>query len=414
MAITLDIALAHLTSRKRQTLVSLTGVVLGVAFFLAVSGLMRGSEDDFLKRLVNSSPHITVYDDVRQGRAQPAALYWPEAAVHLRNVRPLRETRGIRGWRQRLAFIEGLPGVRAAPVLADAAVLTFAGRQQGVTLSGVVPEKMKHVTTIEEKLQAGSLDALASDPNGILIGRGLADKFSLRLGSTLSVLAADGTSRPLRVVGIFRTGNATYDEAQAFVLLKCAQSLLGRENRVNRVIIQLADPYAAQRTAQDIEAATGYKAVSWIEASEDLLSLLLVRNIIMYSVVAAILVVAAFGIYNTISTIVMEKTRDIAIMKSMGFHPRDLRRIFLLEGLIVGLIGSALGELLGLALMQLLGQIEIRPPGVTELVRLPMSWGAGQHVLAAGFAMLSCLAASYLPARRAGRVRPVDILRGAA
>ena len=149
-------------------------------------------------------------------------------------MRPLRETRGIRGWRQRLAFIEGLPGVRAAPVLADAAVLTFAGRQQGVTLSGVVPEKMKHVTTIEEKLQAGSLDALAADPNGILIGRGLADKFSLRLGSTLSVLAADGTSRPLRVVGIFRTGNATYDEAQAFVLLKRAQSLLGRENRVNR------------------------------------------------------------------------------------------------------------------------------------------------------------------------------------
>ncbi|VTU21861.1 ABC transporter permease [Variovorax sp. RA8] len=414
MAIALDIALAHLTTRKRQTLVSLTGVVLGVAFFLAVSGLMRGSQEDFVKRLVDSSPHITVYDDVRQGRAQPAAQRWPEGAVHLSNVRPLRETRGIRGWSQRLAFIETLPGVRAAPVLADAAVLTFAGRQQGVTLSGVVPEKMKHVTTIEEKLQAGSLDALAADPNGILVGRGLADKFSLRLGSTLLVLAADGTSRSLRVVGIFRTGNASYDEAQAFVLLKRAQALLGRENRVNRVIIQLADPYEAQRTARDIEAATGYKAVSWIEASEDLLSLLLVRNIIMYSVVAAILVVAAFGIYNTISTIVMEKTRDIAIMKSMGFHPRDLRRIFLLEGLIVGLIGSAVGELLGLALMHMLSQVEIRPPGVTELVRLPMSWGAQQHAMAAGFAMLSCLAASYLPARRAGSVRPVDILRGAA
>ncbi|VTU36244.1 Lipoprotein-releasing system transmembrane protein LolE [Variovorax sp. PBS-H4] len=413
MAIALDIALAHLTSRKRQTLVSLTGVVLGVAFFLAVAGLMRGSEDDFLKRLVDSSPHVTVYDDVRQGRAQPASLQWPDGAVEVRNVRPLRETRGIRGWSQRLAFIEALPGVRAAPVLADAAVLTFAGRQQGVTLSGVVPEKMKHVTTIAEKLQVGSLDALAADPNGILIGRGLADKFSLHLGSTLLALAADGTSRPLRVVGIFRTGNAMYDEAQAFVLLKRAQSLLGRENRVNRVIIQLADPYAAQRTAQDIETATGYKSVSWIEASEDLLSLLLVRNIIMYSVVAAILVVAAFGIYNTISTIVMEKTRDIAIMKSMGFHPRDLRRVFVLEGLIVGLIGSGLGELLGLALMQVLAQIELRPPGVTELVRLPMSWALEQHALAAGFAMLSCLVASYLPARRAGRLRPVDILRGA-
>lgn len=413
MAIALDIALAHLVSRKRQTLVSITGVVLGVAFFLGVSGLMRGSEADFLKRLVDNSPHITVYDEVRQGRAQPAELQWPEAAVEVRNVRPLRETRGIRGWREKLDFIEALPGVRVAPVLADAAVLTFAGRQQGVTLSGVVPQRMKHVTTIEEKMQEGSLDALAADPNGIVIGRGLADKFSLRTGSTLVVLAADGTSRSLRVVGIFRTGNANYDEGQAFVLLKRAQALLGRVNRVNRIILQLEDPYAAQAVAQAIESATGYKSVSWIEASEDLLSLLLVRNIIMYSVVGAILVVAGFGMYNTISTIVMEKTRDIAIMKSMGFHPRDLRRIFLLEGAIVGSSGSLLGALCGLALMQLLAQIEIRPPGVTEVVHLPIFWGGTQFALAAAFAMLSCLAASYLPARRAGRVRPVDILRGA-
>jgi lipoprotein-releasing system permease protein len=414
MAIALDVALAHLTNRKRQTLVSLTGVVLGVAFFLAVSSLMRGSEKDFLKRLVDNSPHITVYDEVRQGRAQPAELRWPGAAVAVRNVKPLRDTRGIRGWPQRLALIEALPGLRAAPVLAGSAVLTFAGRQQGVTLSGAVPEKLKHVTTIEEKMVEGSLDALAANPNGIVVGKGLVDKFSLHLGSTLSVLAADGTSKPLRVVGIFRTGNAGYDEGQAFVLLKRAQSLLGRENRVNRVIIQLEDPYAAQRVAQTIEAATGYKSVSWTEASEDILTLLLVRNIIMYSVVSAILVVAAFGIYNTISTIVMEKTRDIAIMKSMGFHARDLRRIFLLEGLIVGLLGSGLGVLLGMALMRVLSQVEIRPPGLSEVARLPVWWGPEQYALAAAFAMVSCLAASYLPARRAGRVHPVDILRGAA
>ena len=102
MAIALDVALAHLTSRKRQTLVSLTGVVLGVAFFLAVSSLMRGSEKDFIKRLVDNSPHITVYDEVRQGREQPAQLRWPDALVTVHNVKPLIETRGIRaghsGW----------------------------------------------------------------------------------------------------------------------------------------------------------------------------------------------------------------------------------------------------------------------------------------------------------------------------
>ena len=375
---------------------------------------MRGSEKDFIKRLVDNSPHITVYDEYREGRGQPAALRWPDAAVEVRNVRPQRETRGIRGWPQRLAAIEAQPGLRAAPVLAGAAVLSFAGRQQGVSLSGVMPEKMKQVSTIEEKMTHGSLDALSANPNGIIVGQGLIDKFSLHMGSTLSLIGDDGQSRALRVVGIFRTGNAAYDEGQAFVLLKRAQSLLGRENRINRIIIQLGDPYAARAAAQTIEAAVGYKSVSWIEASEDILSLLLVRNLIMYSVVGAILVVAAFGIYNTISTIVMEKTRDIAIMKSMGFRARDVRRVFLIEGLIVGVLGSTFGVLVGIGMMAVLGRVEIRPPGVAEIVHLPIWWGADQYALAAAFAMLSCVIASYLPARRAGQVHPVDILRGAA
>lgn len=198
------------------------------------------------------------------------------------------------------------------------------------------------------------------------------------------------------------------------MLLKRAQALLGRENRVNRFILQVRDPYTARDTALAVEAGTGYKSVSWIEASEDFLSLLLVRNLIMYSVVSAILLVASFGIYNTISTIVMEKTRDIAIMKSMGFRAADIRRIFLLEGLIVGATGSALGCALGMVLMRVLLVVEIKPPGVAEIVHLPLFWGIDQFLLACAFAMVSCVTASYLPARRAGRVHPVDILRGAA
>jgi lipoprotein-releasing system permease protein len=398
----LDIAVAHLTSRKRPTLVSLSGVVLGVAFFLAVSSLMRGSEKDFLKRLVDNSP-----------RLQPAALRWADGAVQISNVKPQTETRGIRGYRQKLEFVESIPGLRVAPVLVGSAVLTFAGRQEGVTLSGVVPDSVKGVTTIDEKMIEGSIDALAANPNGIVIGRGLADKFSLGIGSTLGVAATNGASRPMKVVGIFRTGNASYDETQTFVLLKRAQAMLDRSNRVNRFIIQLDDAYDARDVARRIEQTIGYKSVSWAEASEDILSVLVIRNIIMYSVVSAILVVAAFGIYNTLSTIVMEKTRDIAIMKSMGFHARDLQAIFLLEGLIVGLLGSALGLVCGAGLMKILSEVPIKPPGTTEAITLPVWWGPEQYAIAAAFALASCLAAAYLPARRAGRVHPVDILRGA-
>jgi lipoprotein-releasing system permease protein len=414
VAIQLQVAVTHLTSRKRQTLVSLVGVVLGVAFFLAVSSLMRGSERDFIARLIDNSPHITVSDEYRSPGRQPAALAWADGAVRISNVKPQTETRGIRGYRRKLDFVESVPGVKAAPVLVGSAVLVFAGREEGVTLSGVIPAKMKDVSTIEDKFVEGSLDTLAANPNGIVVGQGLAAKFNLRMGSTISVVSPSGVNRAMKVVGIFRTGNAAYDESQTFALLKRVQVLLDRPNRVNRFVIQLEDPYRAKAVAEQIERVVGYKSVSWIEATEDILSVLTVRNIIMYSVVSAILVVASFGIYNTISTIVMEKTRDIAIMKSMGFHARDVRRIFLYEGLIVGAVGSVLGLAAGSLLMKGLEQVSLKPPGVNDVIHLPVWWGLDQFVLAAAFALASCLAAAYLPARKAGRVHPVDILRGAA
>jgi lipoprotein-releasing system permease protein len=414
MRIQLQVALTHLTGRKRQTLVSLTGVILGVAFFLAVSSLMRGSEKDFIKRLIDNSPHITVYDEYRLPRTQPAELRWAGGAVHISNVKPQTETRGIRGYREKLEFVEAMPGIRVAPVLVGSAVLVFAGREESVTLSGVVPARMKTVSTLQENMIEGSIDALDLNPNGIIIGTGLARKFSLGLGRNVNVVAASGTSRPMKVVGIFRTGNANYDETQTFTLLKRAQVMFDRPNRVNRLIMQLDDPYAARDAAQRIETFAGYKSVSWIEASEDILSVLVVRNIIMYSVVSAILIVASFGIYNTLSTIVMEKTRDIAILKSMGFHARDVRLIFLLEGAIIGVVGSVFGLLLGAGLMRVLAAIEFRPPGITEKVQMPIWWGPEQFALAAAFALVSCILAAYLPARRAGRVHPVEILRGAA
>lgn len=413
MRVQLAIALAHLRHRRRSTLVSLLGIMLGVAFFLAVSALMRGSEQDFLQRLVDNSPHITVLDQYRTARVQPAQLRWPEAALAISNVKPPVETRGIRSYRSKLAAIEHWPGLRVAPVLRGSAVLSFAGQQQGISLSGVVPDRMQAVSTIDEQMVAGTLDDLAAAPNGLVIGQGLANKFTLSLGSTVSVVTAGGGSRIMKVVGIFRSGNAAYDEGETFTLLKRAQVILARPDRVNRFIIQLADPQAARSVASAIEQQVGYKAVSWSEASEDLLSLLRVRNVIMYSVVTAILVVASFGIYNTISTIVVDKRRDIAILKAVGFQAADVRRIFLYQGLIIGLLGSAAGLLLGYGMMHLLAQVTLKPPGVSEVVHLPIWWGADQYLLAVAFALAACLGAAYLPASKAGQQQPVETLRGA-
>lgn len=412
MPLVFRIALIHLTSRKRQTIMSLLGIALGVAFFMAVSSLMRGSEQDFIKRLIDSAPHITVSDEFRTPPPQPVVLAYAGGAVALRSLKPKTETRGIRAYKQKLAFIANLRGVRVAPVLSGQAILTFAGKEQGITLSGIVPEMMAGVSDIDDKIVAGSLAAVSANPNGIIIGRGLARKLFLDMGDNVTVSSPIGQVRTVKIVGLFETGTTAVDEGQAYVLLKRAQVLFGRMDRANKLVIQLDDPYAARDVAATIESNVGYRAESWQEASQSLMSVLLVRNIIMYTVVSAILVVASFGIFNVISTVVMEKRRDIAILKSIGFHARDVRGIFLVEGVVIGTIGSVLGVALGYALMALLVVVEIQPPGLSETVNLPIYWGVDQLLLAAFFAVLSATGASYFPARKAGRVHPVDILRG--
>jgi lipoprotein-releasing system permease protein len=407
-----SIAASHLGSRRRQTIVSLLGIMLGVGFFLAVSGLMQGSDQDFFKRLIDNSPHITVYDEFRTARPQPAAEFYRDAALEIRAVKPRNEPRGIRQYKSGLEFVSALPGTRAAPVLTGQSILAFSGKDVGVSLSGVVPERMKQVSTLGEQFVAGSLDALTINPNGIIIGAGLAEKLKAGMGDNLTVIAPSGSTRIMKIVGLFRTGNAFYDEGQTFVLLKRAQNLLNRPNAANRIIVQLDEPDRAPAVATLIEAALGYKSQSWQEASRDLMDLVVIRRVILYSVVAAILVVASFGIYNVISTVVLEKTRDIAILKSMGFHAHDIERVFVLEGAVLGSIGSVLGIGVGAALMTALGHVAIKTPFNTEQSYLPISWGWEQFAIASTFAMLSAIGAAYLPARKGAAVRPVDILRG--
>ena len=417
MKLSLDIALSHLGGRRRQTLVSLLGVMLGVGFFLAVSALMRGSEADIIKRLVDSAPHITIRDEFRSVPPQPAELAYPTGAVAISSLKPRNEPRGIRQYRRHLAAIDALAddvgGVQAAPVLIGQAIFSFAGRTEAVTISGVVPSRMMNVSAVEEDIIDGSLADLDADSNGIIIGLALAKNLSLERGENVTVVSPTGNIRAMKIVGLFSTGNVSYDETQTFANLTRVQALLNRPNTANTIIVRLNDASRAREVAGNLERTTGYKSVSWQEASKDLLDTLVVRNVIMYTVVGAILLVACFGIYNIISTVVLEKTRDIAILKSMGFHADDIREIFVIEGAIIGVTGSLLGMALGALMTHALGQVEIQPPGSTEAINLPVYWGIDQFLVAASFAIGSAVVAAWLPARKGSRVEPVDILRGA-
>jgi lipoprotein-releasing system permease protein len=412
MPLLASIALRHILSRKRQSFVSLLGIVIGVAFFLAISSLMQGSQKDFLSRLVDSSPHITISDEYRNPKQQPLEMLYPGGAVEIRNVKPETESRGIRNFREALDMIRAsVPGVRASAVLTGQAILSFAGKDQNIVLNGMIPSEIRGITTIDEHMVEGSIDDLIADKDGIIVGAELMRKMSLSRGDTITLAASTGQVRVFRIVGVFRIGRADYDEQQAFTDIKRVQAMTGRTDRANSIIIKLPDPEKARDVAAMIENRVGYKTVSWQESNEDILSTLIIRNIIMYSVVSAVLIVAAFGIYNIISTIVMEKHRDIAILKSMGFRARDIRRIFVIQGFILGLGGIVLGIPLGCALMAALMQVTFHPPGI-DPVQMPIDWTMPQFLIASAFAMGSSVIAAWLPARKGAAVMPVDILRG--
>ena len=415
MKLVLSIALRQLMDRKRQSFVSLFGIILGVAFFLAVAGLMQGSEKDFVKRLVDNSPHITILDEYRNPKTQPAELFYKGALVEINNLKPSTENRGIRGFEQILFYLRNnFKKTYASAVLVGQGVINFAGKDSAITINGMVPNEIDSVSTIGEYMTEGSVKDLIASPDGIIIGAELAKKLSIPRGNNITVVAPNGQLKSFKVVGIFRTGRSNYDNAHTYIHLKRAQALLGRIHRANNIIVKIGDPYTAREIADQVEKNIGYKSMSWQETSEDLINTLAIRNKIMYSVVSAVLIVAAFGIYNVISTVVMEKHRDIAILKSMGFYAKDIQRIFVSQGIILGVCGCCLGIPLGMLFMTLLMRVRFKPPGSSQMINMPIDWGAPQFIIAITFALTASIFASYLPSRKAAKVQPVDILRGGA
>ncbi|MCO5059887.1 MAG: ABC transporter permease [Rhizobiaceae bacterium] len=412
MRLILDIALTHITGRGRQTLVAVIGVAVGVGFSIAMAALMQGGQDDFVEQLIDTMPHVQITDDQGAPRRQPAEDAF--AAAEISGLRPPDDRRGIINPTAAIAWLDAWVPGRLSASLRTQAVIRYAGRETGATIAGVEPETERAVSPIVGDFVAGSFGALATGGNNIVVGDRMADRLGARLGDTVTAVSSTGLTRRFRIAGLFHTGTTARDEGEAYMLLKDAQILAERANAINDIRIKLDDPDAAPQVARRIGAELGYKSVAWQDANEGIMEAFVIRNVIMYTVVAAIMLVAGFGIFNIVSTITHEKARDIAIMKSLGFSQSDMQRMFVVEGMAIGAAGSALGWALGFALTFALAQVRFElDAGGQEITNLPIAWSMLHYTIAAGFALGSAAVAGYLPARRAARLNPVDIIRGA-
>jgi lipoprotein-releasing system permease protein len=306
------------------------------------------------------------------------------------------------------------PGLSVAPSLDGPVILRYGSADASAVLIGIVPEREIHVTQLEDDMVQGHLTDLASAANGIVIGVGLADKLGAKMGDSLNAISPAGVILRVKVVGLFRTGIVNLDEGQAYILLKKAQILQSRANVINQIRIRLDKVDEAREVAARIEALYGYRAESWQEANEGVFGVFRIQNAIMYSTVGAIMIVAAFGIYNIISTVVYEKSRDIAILKSIGLTEADIRRTFLMQGLMIGMIGAVLGWLIGFGLTSLLASIRFDVGGMVRNDRFFLAWSVTHYWIGGMFSLAASGVAAWIPARRAAGANPVDIIRGAA
>src|SRR5215475_5926511 len=407
----LDIAWTHVTARVRQTLVGMAGVAMGVGFTIMMAGLMEGSQIDFLRQLVDTMPHVTVQDERRAAPPQPADREY--GAVQMSGVANVGGRPGIKYPETAMASLRSwIPG-DVAPQVKTTAIIDHGGRI-GITLVGIDPRQEARVSKLVSQMREGQIGDLQRAANAIIIGEALAEKLAVKTGDSVTLIGGQGTQVSSTVVGLFRSGLKRVDEGQIYASIGTAQLMMGQSGVINELRLRLNDPVSAETIAKRVEGQTGYKSVSWQEANSDLLSSFAVRDFIVLTVMGAMLLTSSFATYNIISTITNEKRQDIAIMKSLGMREASVRRIFIMEAAIIGLVGTVFGWLLGYLLCYSWSQITIYNTLTGTTVPISIYYSPMHYIVAGGISLLCCTGAAFFPARKATRVHPVEIIRGAS
>jgi lipoprotein-releasing system permease protein len=412
MNLLVEIAWVHVTSRIRQTSVAIGGVAVGVGFTILMAGLMQGSQKDFVRQLVDTMPHVTVSGE-RMSAARLAAEE-KYAVVQSSNPVVAEKRTGIKDPRAVMSLLRSWVPGGIAPSTKTSAMLNFGSGRVGVTVMGIDPREEEGVSRLARQMRSGQLSDLYKASNGLIVGVALAKKFGARVGTNVIISAGEGLQISGTVVGTFSSGLREIDESQVYSLMRTAQVLAGNQSLVNEIRVHLKDALSAGDVANRIQQQTGYRAVAWQEANADLLSSFKIRDMIMYLVMGAMLLVSTFGIYSIISTIINEKRHDIAIMKSFGMKEGLVRSIFLTESAIIGGLGIVAGWVIGFLLCWAVSKITYTNPLNGETQAIYIYYSIVYYMAVAAIALISCTGAAYIPVLKATRVHPVDIIRGGA
>jgi len=407
----LFVSLRYLLAKRRQTFISLitfisiAGVAVGVMALIVVLAVMNGFQDDLRNRILGITSHAIV------GSFNGT----------------------FSDYQDLLEKVEKEPGVMAATPFIHAQVMISSGKSvSGALLRGIDPQTAARVINIQENMIRGNLGDLRSEKvtgeappvQGIILGVELCNNLGVRQGEWVTVISPSGRLTPMgqvpksklfQVVGVLQSGMYEYDNTLAYISLTAAQQFLGLTDVVSGIEMRLEDIYLAHKIADSLRTRLGlpYWVRDWMQMNRNLFSALKLEKVVMFIILTLIILVAAFNIVSSLIMLVMEKTRDIAILKAMGATTSSIRKIFVMEGFLIGTSGTILGLLGGFALCSLLKKYQFieLPRDVYYISTLPVKLELSDVGMIALSAIFISLVATFYPSRQAARLDPAEALR---
>ena len=391
-----------------QTLFIVSGIAIGVAVIVFMSALLTGLQTNFVRRVLTAQAHIQLLPPKEVARALgPPPGAGPGAVEGAIVQAPLQRLKSIDQWQAVVAEIRSMPEVLVvSPEATGSALVVRGDASRAITLIGVDPELYFRIVALPDDIVHGSTRLTNSD---ILVGTELASDLGLSVGDKLRVSSANGGANTLTVAGIFDLGTKGANQRTTYVALRTAQSLLGLTGGVSSIDVTIKDIYAAETVARRITAATGVQADSWITTNAQFFSAVQAQTTANTTIRFFVGLSVAFGIASVLVVSVVQKSREIGILRAMGISRGQVLRVFLLQGGLLGLTGSIVGSAIGMAAL-VPWQRYARNPDGTPLFALSIE--PGLVIAALLLATLTGLGAAFAPALRAARLDPVVAIRG--
>ena len=401
----LNLAFRFLKEGRLQTILILTGIVIGVAVLIFLNALIGGLQEDLLNQTVGNSPHIT--GSARERIPISTAEAREEESVRSIEVSPREDARPFFAWTGLRAELEEMEGFKAvSPIVDGSGFITVAGTSRPVAVKSVEAEKADGIYNLAERMVAGEFRVGRSQ---ILLGKDLAEDLRVNPGGAAVLTTAAGNSINVTLSGIFDLGNKALNSSLVFLELSGGQTLFAISGGISGIEMQVPDVFAADKQTRELDALyPELNWVSWQEENADLLSALNSQSASSYVIQAFVLLAVAMGISSVLAVSVIQRSKQIGILKALGIATNKVSRVFLLQGAILGSLGALLGSALGAALVSLFFLLVRDDQGEALF---PITLEPQLFLFALLVATFSGMAAAWIPARRAARLDPVEVIK---